>query len=129
MLQGLERLVGLGLYAEGLEQLVIIEFVGWISLALRWEKYPLVIHIFDQLPAIGLPADSLQTHGVDTLKDILAFTVGWSLAVFLHEPLDLLEAGDDSLLLGSPIPNVFLLHLHAQLGEEVVVFLAELATH
>ncbi len=61
----------------------------------RLGKKPLMIEGLHQCPAIRLPLDALQTHGMEARKNIMIFPLLWSVAVVGDKALNLFKTRQD----------------------------------
>src|SRR5207253_3236824 len=86
------------LYAgEFSQQFVFVNGLRQYGCGLSTDKQPLAIQRCKQTAAVSKRSQAVEAHGVEPLKYIAAFPVLRRTAMFLDEPLYLLESGDDAL--------------------------------
>ena len=88
-----------------------------------------MIDWFDQFPTIRLFADTIQSNGIQALKDITVFAMLWRAAMFFDKALDFLKPCDDALFAGRAALGFLLFNFDAKLGQQRVVVLGEFFNH
>ncbi|MGB3486512.1 MAG: hypothetical protein WBA62_00270 [Xanthobacteraceae bacterium] len=88
-----------------------------------------MIEGFDHGAAIGLPAQLIETHGIQPFEDVTILAMLRGAAMLVDETLNLLEPGDDPFLARRPAGFLLCLGFDAKLGKKLIILVGESFRH